>query len=130
MTVPPSKKFRFGRKARIKQGRDFKRIREKGQRIANGCLVLNWFPLPEGSASRLGVVTAGKLGGAVVRNRARRIMREAFRVHQHELALPVDLVLVARASIVGAPFAKVEQDFLESLKRANLLKRSDMESAQ
>jgi ribonuclease P protein component len=54
-------------------------------------------------------------------------MREAFRLHQHELALPVDLVLVARASIVGAPFSTVVQDFLESLKRANLLKRSVVE---
>jgi ribonuclease P protein component len=87
-----------------------------------GCLIANWQRLPAASASRLGVITAGKIGGAVVRNRARRLMRETFRLHQRELAGPVDLVLVARPSIVGKGFAEVERDFLTTLRRARLLK--------
>jgi hypothetical protein len=43
-------------------------------------------------------------------------------LHQHELAGSVDLVLVARSSIVGKPLAAVEKDFLTTLRKAGLLK--------
>jgi ribonuclease P protein component len=112
----------FSRDMRIKQGRDFVRIRERGQRLALGCLVANWLPRPESSVSRLGVITSRKIGGAVVRNRARRLMREAFRLHQHDLAGTVDLVLVARPSIAGKGLAEVEKDFLTTLRKAKLLR--------
>jgi ribonuclease P protein component len=112
----------FGRAARIKQGRDFARVRRVGERMVIGCMIANWQRLPAASASRLGVITAGKIGGAVVRNRARRLLRESFRLHQHELAEPVDLVLVARHSIAGKAFADVERDFLTTLRKARLLK--------
>ena len=57
-----------------------------------------------------------------MRNRARRLLRETFRLHQRDLAPPVDLVLVARPSIVGKGFAEVEKDFLTTLRKARLLK--------
>ena len=75
-----------------------------------------------GAATRLGVITSKKIGSAVVRTRARRLLREAFRLHQHELVRPAELVLVARLSIVGKAFADVERDYLTALRRAKLLK--------
>jgi ribonuclease P protein component len=115
-------RLKFGRAMRIKQGRDFSRTRQEGQRLVCGCLIANWRQLPADSASRLGVVTSGKLGNAIVRNRARRLLREAFRLHQRDLAHPADLVLIARASIVGKGFTDVEKDFLTALRRAKVLK--------
>jgi len=115
-------RLRFGRAARLKQARDFAAVRQSGERLVNGCLIANWRRLQSPARSRLGVITAGKLGDAVVRNRARRLLRESFRLHQHELALPVDLVLVARQSIVGKGFAGVEKDFLTTLRKAGLLR--------
>jgi len=120
MPAEPSR-LKFGRAMRIKQGRDFSRVRQDGQRLVHGCLIANWRKLPADATPRLGVVTSGKLGNAVVRNRARRLLREAFRSHQHDLMQPVDLVLVARASIVGKGFAEVEKDFLATLRRAKLV---------
>jgi ribonuclease P protein component len=114
--------LRFGRAARIKQRRDFAGVRLEGERLVNGCLIANWKRMPADKASRLGVITSGKIGGAVIRSRARRLLRESFRLHQHELAQPVDLVLVARASIAGKAFAAVERDFLTTLRKARLLK--------
>lgn len=81
--------------------------------------------LPEGGSSRLGVVTAGRIGNAVVRSRARRLLREAFRIHQHEFTQPVDLVLVARPSIAEKAFGGVERDFLTTLRKAGLLKANE-----
>ncbi len=115
-------RLRFGRKARIKQARDFARTRDRGERLTMGCLIANWRRLPAEASSRLGVITSRRVGGAVVRNRARRLLREAFRLHQHSLAAAVDLVLVARPSIVGKDFAGVERDYLSTLRKAKLLK--------
>jgi ribonuclease P protein component len=122
MAAPKPLPLRFARAAHIKQGRDFARVRQGGERMVVGCLIANWQRLPAGASSRLGVVTAGRIGGAVVRSRARRLLRETFRLHQHDLAAPVDLVLVARPSIVGRGFSEVERDFLTTLRRARLLK--------
>src|SRR5262245_20992233 len=107
----PSQRLKFGRAMRIKHGRDFARVREQGGRLACGCLVANWLQLPDTSPTRLGVVAGGKIGGAVIRSRAKRLLRESFRLHQGELAGPLDLVLVARPSIAGKDFAAVERDF-------------------
>src|SRR3954468_18974496 len=118
---PP--RLTFGRAMRIKQGRDFSCVRQEGQRLVYGCLIANWRKLPAESPHRLGLVTSGKIGNAVVRNRARRLLREAFRTHQHDLTQRVDLVLVARASIVGKTFAAVEKDFLTTLRKAGVLSK-------
>jgi len=112
---------RLRRPARLRQSRDFARVRQQGQRLALGCLIANWHSLPEGAMPRLGVVTSRKIGGAVVRSRARRLLRESFRQHQNEFVQPVELVLVARHSIAGKKFFEVERDFLTTLRRAGLL---------
>jgi len=75
--------------------------------------------------SRFGVVTSKKVGEAVGRSRARRLLRESFRLHQHELGRPVDLVLVARPSIAGKTFAEVERDFLYVLQQGKVLKQTE-----
>ena len=123
MSSPAETPRRLGRSVRIGPSGDFARIRQQGQRIVFGCLIANWQRLPEGSKPKLGVVTSKKIGGAVERNRARRLLRESFRQHQNELAQPVEIILVARNSIARRSFAEVEKDYLTTLRRAGLLKQ-------
>jgi ribonuclease P protein component len=104
----------------LKQEGEFARARAQGRRLICGCLIANVLPRPGLPTARLGVVTGKKVGNAVARNRARRLMRESFRLHQHELAGPVDLVLVARPSIAGKKLAEVERDFLRVLRQARI----------
>ena len=117
----PSRSLRFPRERRITRGRDFQQARATGRRLAVGCLVLNWVNASS-EQTRLWVITSKKIGGAVVRARARRLLRESFRLNQHRIISPVDLVLVARQSIVDKDFAGVEGDFVSALRRADLLK--------
>jgi ribonuclease P protein component len=84
----------------------------------------NWRVLPAEATSRVGVITSRRLGSAVVRNRARRLLREAFRLHQHDLARPIEAVFVARESIVGKALTTVERDVLTFLRRADLLREA------
>jgi ribonuclease P protein component len=108
------------RARRVKHRREFAAVRAEGGRLSSGCLIANWKPLAAGATSRLGVITSRRVGPAVTRNRARRLLRESFRLHQHELRTPAVMVLVARPSIAGKAFRQVELDYLAALRRAGL----------
>ena len=110
----------FPRSSRLKLRGEFARAKAEGRRLVCGCLIANVLPRPSGQSSRLGVVTSKRIGGAVARSRARRLMRECFRLHQRELARAGDLVLVARPSIVGKKLAEVETDLMRVLRQARL----------
>lgn len=119
--APPARRC-LSRAMRLRLGREFSAVRDRGRRAACGCLIVNWLPQPAGTGARLGVITSRKLGKANVRSRARRLLREAFRLHQHDLAVPATIVLVARHSINGKNLADVERDYLTVLRQAKLLK--------
>lgn len=120
MAGDPPARMGFPRSRRLKQPGEFARARTQGQRLVCGCLIANVLARPGSATARLGVVTSKKVGNAVARSRARRLLRESFRLHQHELRSPVDLVLVARPSIAGKKFAEVERDFLRVVRQARI----------
>src|SRR5205085_11639554 len=72
--------LRLRREQRVRQSRDFQRAKDRGQRLAVGCLALNWMEISD-AIPRVGVITSRKIGPASVRTRARRLLREAFRLH-------------------------------------------------
>lgn len=121
MTGPSPLSLHLPRSRRIKAGRDFARLKSKGIRLAQGCLVANWQVQAPNVKSRIGVITSRQIGNAVQRNQARRRLREAFRLYQHKFTHPVDMVLVARSSIAGKTFRQIQADFLAALSRGGLL---------
>jgi ribonuclease P protein component len=120
MAGPPFPRLTFPRSSRLKRPGEFARAKAEGRRLVCGCIIANVLPVQTGKGSRLGVVTSKKIGNAVARSRARRLLRECFRLHQRDLARPVDLVLVARPSIAGKKLAEVELDLLKVLRQARL----------
>jgi ribonuclease P protein component len=122
MPGEPQPRLLMGRAMRLKQSRDFARVRREGHRMACGCFIANWQTLSPEAPMHLGVITAKKLGNAVIRARARRLLREVFRLHQHDFARPVDLVLVAQGPIVGKGMDTVEEAFMKLMRNAKLLK--------
>lgn len=105
---------RLTRPERIRRRTDFQQVYEKGVRLHGRLLTL--FVLPTGAQeARLGVAATKKLGGAVVRNRAKRLMREVFRRNK---AAGLDVVVVPRREALGATFEALETDFRAVLARA------------
>ena len=67
---------------------------------------------------RFGVTASRRAGGAVVRSRCKRRLRELYRIHRKELdCAAVDIVINARRSCATAPWAELEREFLESVRR-------------
>ena len=99
---------------RIRRRPEFERIYNDGARISGRFMTV--FLLANGHpGSRLGVAATRKLGGAVERNRAKRLAREIFR--RHKIAVGYDVVIVPRREMLDAPFASLEADFTRALER-------------
>lgn len=108
------------RRFRLRRADDFTHLRQKGISIHNRNLLLSY--IPNGlSLNRYGFVTSGRLGGAVVRNRLRRLLREAVRGYHPRLRAGNDVVLVARQSLIELPYAVVQNVVFDLLQQAGLV---------
>jgi len=100
---------------RIKGRTEFNAVFEKGCVISDATLVLHILPRA-GKPSRLGISISKKVGCSPVRNRWKRLMREAFRLNQ--AALPVGLDIVARPRKgAQAEYQAIESSLLILCKR-------------
>lgn len=106
---------------RLKSESDVQRVWRQGASWSHPLMILRARPngLPQ---SRVAFVVSKKVGGAVARNRAKRLMREAIRAKFLETVQGYDLVLIGRHSIPRASFVEVASAVDELLRRAKLFK--------
>jgi ribonuclease P protein component len=114
-------RLRFPQTRRLKLSREFERVRKEGRTFRGSLLLLGVLDSAE-EMFRVGFVTSKRVGGAVVRNRLRRRLREIVRRHQHAIAAGVWFVLVPRASAARASPAALEDEWLRLAKRASILR--------
>lgn len=101
----------FPKSARLLKRAEFRRVYDEGQR-RSGRLCAAFFR-PNGLAqTRLGITAPARLGGAVIRNRLKRRLREVFRLHREALPQGWDIVLNPRPAAIGAPFASLEKELM------------------
>ena len=112
----------------IKQNHEFRRLYHRGKSAANRYLVLYCLKNRLGR-NRLGLTVSAKDGGAVQRNRAKRLFREAYRLHQDEFKVGFDFVLVARARMLDASCGDVEKALLKAARDLRVLAPKEGETS-
>ena len=105
----------FPRREHIRRRADFEAVYQSGIKVSGRLMTM--FVRPNGFPhARLGIAATRKIGGAVIRNRAKRLTREVFR--HHKPAAAVDIVVVPRREFLDAPYSSLEREFDSLLRRA------------
>jgi ribonuclease P protein component len=108
--------MRLRPRQRLRTGAEFDAVFKQGRRLDGRLFLL--VAAPNGRAfDRLGLAVSRRVGGAVGRNRARRLLRESFRRVDRPPGPGLDLVVVARAPLPGRGQAEVDRELRERVRR-------------
>ena len=113
--------FAFPKTRRLTHRSEYERVRRDGITQRGKLLMLNVMPVENSNAWRAGFVTSSRLGGAVVRNRVRRRLREIVRRHQHELRRGFWFVIITKHEAGTACYGALEDEWLRLARRASIL---------
>ncbi|NBQ55155.1 MAG: ribonuclease P protein component [Verrucomicrobia bacterium] len=119
----PGRDRRLPRERILRRRSEFLAIRREGESESGSHLKLNWRPSPT-SARRMAIVVPKTCGNAVVRNRIKRWVREAWRALQSDLPAGLDSVWVARPKAGQAGLEKIQEEIRSLYLRARLLKKA------
>ena len=96
----------------IKENHLFRALYHRGKSAARKSMVMYVMKRRNQPVNHLGITVSVKLGCAVERNRARRRIRETYRLNETRLKCGFDIVIVARKPAVDGPFELLQKDFL------------------
>ena len=113
----------------LKKNHEFQRLYRRGTSAVSGCLVV-YCRKNRLRRNRIGLTASVKLGNAVKRNRARRRMREVYRLNADKLRPGWDLILVARTRTLNAPWPELNAAFVRLCKKLGLLRDAPDASGQ
>lgn len=108
----------------MKENHLFRRMYAKGKSTVTPALAVYARP-NHCPGNRLGFTVGAKVGKAVRRNRVRRRLREAYRVHEDRMAPGWDLVVVARVRAGYASYAELERELLRSLDKLGVYRKGE-----
>jgi ribonuclease P protein component len=112
----PRPRRRFARALRLLRHADFQRVYHDGRRHFAAHMTV-FYLFRAGTAPRVGFTVGRALGGAVVRNRMKRRLREAVRAHLSALAAPVDVVINPKKSLLTAEFTALAAEVAGAFKK-------------
>lgn len=106
----------------LKENHEFRRLYQKGASAVGGGMVVYCRKNRLGR-NRLGLTASTKLGHAVVRNRARRRLREVYRLNTPAMKQGYDIILVARGRTLTASWKELNSTFLKLCRKLDLLEK-------
>jgi ribonuclease P protein component len=113
--------FSFPRQRRLTRRFEYERVKQDGSVWRGKLLLLGAIAVEKSGLCRVGFITSRSLGGAVVRNRVRRRLRELVRRHQHDLRPDFWMVIIARRDAANASYHALEDEWLRLARRASIL---------
>lgn len=119
--MAPRGSFSFPKARRLTHRSQYERVKRDGVTRRGRHIMLSVLPIENSDPWRAGFITSGRLGGAVIRNRVRRRLREIVRRHQDELREGFWFVLVARHEAATATHSILEHELLRLARRASIL---------
>jgi ribonuclease P protein component len=105
----PGKRSKFPRGVRLLRHADFERVYKQGRRHFAAHLTVFYLARQKAEGVRVGFTVSKVLGGAVVRNRMKRRLREAVRLHGM-IPAAMDIVINPKKSLLSAAFAEVQRE--------------------
>lgn len=122
----PSPGAAVKKRYRLKSRLEFQAVYTRGRSWANRAAVLHVASQPDRAASRVGFAAGRKLGRAVVRNRAKRRLREAVRLLWPRVRPGAAIVIIARQAALDMPFDELRRKVEELFERAGLLREGNV----
>ena len=119
--APKSSDLSFSKTKRLVRPVEFGRVKSEGIAHRGRTLILGVLVMPEEKSFRAGFVTSKRLGGAVVRNRVRRRLRDVVRTQQGRLREGFWFVVVARPAAARASYRTLKDEWLHLAERASIL---------
>ena len=114
--------YELSKKNIIQNKFDFNRVYCDGHSYANHSLVIHVMKSTN-IKGKVGFAVGKKLGNAVVRNRIKRLLREAYILCQHDIDQNVSVIVIARKTLINAKSYVVIKDFKNLCNKAKILKR-------
>lgn len=116
-------RLRFPKEARLRRGFEFARVKNEGRALHGKFFILSVLTkdLPP-AALRVGLITSRRVGGAVVRNRVRRRLREIVRQARPQVREGVWLVLIARHTAARATYQELQSEWSALARRSGILR--------
>ena len=113
----PPAGLRFPRTAKLLKHSDFQRVYKSGKRHFSGSMTVFYLPRPDAATGpRVGITVSRALGGAVERNRIKRRMREAIRLHLTGRTSSMDVVFNPKKVVATEEFVAIEQEVSRSFE--------------
>lgn len=104
----------------LKNSLEFGNVYKRGKSYANKYLVM-YIADNNLEINRLGISVSKKVGNSIVRHRITRLIREVYRLHQNDLLIGKDIVVVARVNSKGTNYWDMESAFLHLAKLHHII---------
>ena len=105
----------------LRKDADFDNVYKRGRSVGERYVVV-FYIKNHRDINRTCFLASKKVGNSVRRNRARRLMRESYRLMKDRLPIGYDIIIIARNTITGRKFSEVDKSIRRAFERAGLLK--------